>query len=377
MKNLTTLFLVFCAMLSFGQNKDGKEILIDNLQTDDTYLAGESIKIQAAVHGDLVVAGASLVVEDSIYGDFTGAGGEILLKGNIGDDVRVAAGTVTVDSEIGDDLVVFGGEVILSENALINGKLICYGGDVTINGEVVEGLKISGGDVSINGVIRGPSKIAGEDLTLGALAKFHGDVEYYDSDGEINFNTALVDANAKYNENLKEESELSMTSIGISSIKKWLIYILSAFLSILVFHALFRNAFASAVEGLEDNLLKSFGYGLLYLIGIPVAILIAFLIIIGLRLGLFAAAVFVFSLVFGQIVAALLIAYYLRNRKEKEWGFWTVTFVALAIAILLRLVGMIPYAGILFAVVILSVTYGALSLQVFRAKKLRGKNLVA
>lgn len=371
MKNLTTLLLALFSFFSFAQSGENNEIVIDQVQADDTYLAGETIKVNAAVRGDLVMAGANLIVKDSIHGDLTAAGGEISVEGPIADDARIAGGRITIDSEIGDDLVVFGGEITLTENALINGKLVCYGGDVTVNGEVVEGLKISGGDVSINGTVRGPSKIAGEDLTLGSNAKFHNDVEYWDSDGEINFNNALVNADAQYNEDLKEESELSLTAIGISSLKKWLIYILSAFLAILVFHALFRNAFSSAVEGIEDRLLKSFGFGLLYLIGIPLAILLAFLITIGVKLGLFAAAVFVFSLVFGQIVAAILIAYYLRDRKDKDWGFWPVTFVALIIAILLRLVGMIPYAGIVIAIIILAVTYGALTLQVFRARKQR------
>lgn len=257
---------------------------------------------------------------------------------------------------------------------MINGKLTCYGGNVTINGEVIEELKISGGDVSINGTIRASSTMAGESLTLGSNAKFHKDVEYWHEDGEINFNSALVNADAQFNEDLEEESQVSLSTLGISSFKKWLIYISSAFLAILIFHALFRNAFLSAVEGLEDRLLKSFGFGLIYLIGIPVAILLAFLITIGIKLGLFAAAVFVFSLVFGQIVAAILIAYYLRNSKDKNWGFWPVTFVALGIAILLRLLTMIPYAGIVLAIVILSITYGALTLNVLHSKKQIVKN---
>ncbi|MBT8209755.1 MAG: hypothetical protein KJP14_04440 [Eudoraea sp.] len=372
MKNLTTLLLALFSVLSvFGQFEAKEEIVIDNAQPDDTYLAGETIKVHASVEGDLVIAGGNWIVTDSIHGDLTGAGREIVVEGHIGDDVRMAGGKITIDSEIGDDLVVFGGEVILTENAFINGKLVCYGGDVTVNGEVIEGLKIRGGDVSINGTIRGTSKIAGEYLTLGSNAKFHKDVEYWQSDGEINFNNAMVNAEAQFNEDLEEESQVSLSTFGITSLKKWLIYILSAFLAILVFHALFRNAFSNAVEGLEDRLLKSFGFGLIYLIGIPVVILLAFLITIGIKLGLFAAAVFVFSLVFGQIVAAILIAYYLRNRTDKNWGFWPVTFVALGIAILLRLLGMIPYAGIVIAIVILSLTYGALTLQVFRAKKQR------
>jgi len=373
MKNLTTFLLTLFSVLTvFGQFEAGEEIVIDKAQADDTYLAGETINVNAAVQGDLVIAGRNWIVNDSIQGDLIGAGGEIFVRGPVADDVRVAGGKITIDSDVGDDLVVFGGAVFLNENAHIKGTLVCYAGDVVVNnGAVIEELTIRGGDVYIDGTIRGTSKVAVDEFTLGSNAKFHKDVEYWQSDGEINFNNALVNAEAQFNEDLEEESSLSSTMFGANALKKWLIFILSAFLAILVFHALFRNAFSNTVEILEDKLLKSFGVGLLYLIGVPVAILLAFIITIGVKLGLFAAAVFVFSLLFGQIVAAILIAYYLRNRTDKNWGFWPVTLVALTIAILLRLVGMIPYAGIVIAIIIIAVTYGALALQVFRAKKQR------
>ncbi|MEN8790308.1 MAG: hypothetical protein ABF295_12390, partial [Flavobacteriaceae bacterium] len=299
MKNLALLFfaLFSFSVLSFGQSEDRKEILIDKVQTDDKYIAGEKIIVNAAIKGDLVIAGGSLMVKDSIHGDLSAAGGEISLEGHIADDVRVAGGRITIDSEIEDDLVVFGGEVVISENAKIKGKLVCFGGDITINGEVIEQLSVRGGDVSINGTIRGASKLVGEDIIIGSNAKFYKDIEYWTDDGEIDFKNSLVNAKSQFNEDLSgERSQLSLTTFGTRSLKLWVFYILSAFLVILVLHALFRNAFSNAVEDLESNLLKSFGFGLIYLIGIPVLILVAFLMIIGIPLGLFATVVFIFSL---------------------------------------------------------------------------------
>lgn len=375
MKNLTTLIIVLFSVLSFGQSKTGKEIVIDNVQPDDVYLAGEEIKVNAAVKGDLVIAGGTLMVNDSIHGDLTGAGGDLSIEGHIADDVRVAGGKITIDSEIGDDLVVFGGEVVITENARINGKLICFAGDVTINGEVIEKLDVRGGEVSINGTIRGPSKVMGEDITIGSNAKFYKDIEYWNSDGNLDFKNSLVNAKAQFNEDLgKGKSQLSLRTFGTKSLKLWLYYVLSAFLVILVLHALFRNAFSSAIEVIENNWLKSFGFGLIYLIGIPLLIILALLMIIGIPLGLFATVVFLFSLLFGHLVAALLVAYYLRNRNEKDWGFWSITFLALLCAIILRILTMIPFAGILISVVILSITYGALTLKVLHSKKQLAKN---
>ncbi len=370
MKTITILLISLCSMVSFGQMENEGEILINKEQLDDTYHAGETIMVNAVVQGDLVIAGGNLIVNDSINGDLTAAGGELYLNSYIADDVRIAVGRTTIDSEVGDDLVVFGGEVILTENAVIHGNLYCFAGNIEINGEVNGKLDIKGADVLINGIIKEASKIVGEDVTIGSNAKFYKEVEYWNTDGEIDFKNSLVNTSALFNKDLGEEkSHFSLTSFGTNSIKLWMYYILSAFLVILVLHALFRNAFSTAVDGLENNWLKSFGVGLIYLIGIPLLIIVALLMIIGIPLGLFATVIFLFSLLFGHLIAALLVAYYFKHKKEKDWGFWSITFLALLCAILLRLFTIIPFVGILISVVILAITYGALTLKVLGSKK--------
>ena len=375
MKTMAILLIALCSMVSFGQTENKNEILINKAQPDDTYRAGETIKVNAVVQGDLVIAGGKLIVNDSINGDLTAAGGELFLNSYIADDVRIAVGRVTIDSEIGDDLVVFGGEVILTENAIIHGNLKCFAGNIEINGEVIGQLDIKGADVLINGTVHETSKIIGEDINIGANAKFYKDVEYWNSDGEIDFKNTLVNTEAKFNEDLgKEKSKLSLTTFGIASFILWIFYVLSAFLVILVLHGLFKNTFSAAVEDIEDNWLKSFGFGLIYLFGIPLLILLALLMIIGIPLGLFATVIFIFSILFGHLIAALLLAYFFKHRNEKDWGFWSVTFLALLCAIALRLLTIIPFVGILISVVILSITYGALTLKVINSKKQLAKN---
>ena len=370
MKTIAILLISLCSMVTFGQTEREGEILIDKTQLDDTYRAGESIKVDAVVQGDLVIAGGDLTVNDSINGDLTAAGGELFLNGYIADDVRIAVGRVTIDSEIGDDLVVFGGEVILTENARVHGDLNCFAGNIELNGEVIGKLNIKGADVLINGTIKETSKILGEDITIGPNAKFNKKVEYWNSDGEIDFGNSLVNTEAQFSEDLaKEKSDLSLTTFGTASFSRWIFYILSAFLVILVLHALFKNTFSNAVEGIEKNWLKNFGFGLIYLIGIPLVIILSLVMIIGIPLGLFAAVIFIFSLLFGHLIAALMVVYYIKYKKEKDWGFWSVTFLALGCALVLRLLTMIPFAGILLSVVVLSITYGALTLKVIHFKK--------
>ncbi|WP_445386163.1 hypothetical protein ACT6NV_04990 [Robiginitalea sp. IMCC44478] len=370
MKTKIFLLAAFYAMACLGQTENSSEIRINETQQDDTYKAGETIMVDAVVQGDLVIAGGKLTVNDSVIGDFTAAGGELYLRGYVADDARLAFGRATIDSEIGDDLIIFGGEVTLTENAVIHGNLQCTGGKINMKGKVLGDMTVKGGEVLIDGSISGTSKIIVEELSLGPKAEFYKEVQYYSEDGEIDFNTALVRTEAQFNEDLADDaSDLSMTTLGTKSLKMWLFYILSSFLVILVLHALFKDAFSNAVGDLDHHWLKHFGVGLIYLIGIPIAILIAFLLIIGIPLGLFTAAVFIFSLLLGHMVAALLLAYYLRNKKDKAWGFWMVTLIALLFVIVLRALTMIPYAGILLSIVVLAITYGALTMKVINTKR--------
>ncbi|MFC4634617.1 hypothetical protein ACFO3O_11900 [Dokdonia ponticola] len=371
MKTIPLLFMGLFSIVAFGQFESGEDLLISDQQKDDIYLAGETIEINAVVRGDVVAAGGNISVNDSIYGDLTAAGGELFINQYIADDVRVSGGSITINSEIGDDLVVFGGEVILTKNAKVSGNLLCYAGDVKMNGEVVGMMKTTGADVTVNGTIQGTSKIIGEDIEIGDNARFLSDVEYWSSDGEIDFKESLVNANAQFNEDLREDRpEFSWVSFGIASLALWGFYMLSAFLVILVLHALFRKAFSKSVQTLQQHTIKSFGYGLIYLIGVPLLIAIAFMMIVGIPLGLFITTIFIFSLLFGHLIAALLLAYYVTQKNKKNWGFWSITFLALLLAIVLRVLTIIPFLGIILSVVILSFTYGALTLRALKNRNI-------
>ena len=370
MKTLIFLLGILFSIVSIGQQENESDVLISKAQDDDVYRAGKTVKVNALVEGDLVVAGGKLTVNDSINGDLSAAGGELFLNGYIADDVRMAVGRAIIDSEIGDDLVVFAGEIVLTESAKIHGNLTCFAGKIEMDGEVAGELNVKGAEVLVNGTVKETSKISGESIYLGPNAKFYGEVEYWNDDGELDFNDALVNTKAYFNEDLVgEQSELSLITLGIASLALWVFYVFSAFLVILVLHALFKSAFSKAVEDLEQDWLKSFAYGLVYLVGIPMLILLAFLLIIGIPLGLFATGVFMLSLLLGHLVAALLLAYFYKKQRRKEWGFWRVTFLALLFAVVLRLLTIIPFLGILISVITLSITYGALTLKVIHPNK--------
>ncbi len=384
MKKIHFIFGLLFSMLAMAQHTANEKITVSKPEQDDVYLAGETVDVNAIVDGDVVVAGSNITVRDSVRQDLIVAGGEIMVNGYIADDIRAAGGRLTIDSEIGDDVIVAGGKVFITEKAIIHGNLINFSGDIEMNGEVKGMLKsysgdldlngkvhgdarLFGEDIQVNGEVLGISKIAAETIKIGEAAKFYSNVTYWSEGDELDFKSALVNATATYDEALiANRNEISWKGFGLAGIGLFIMYVLSAFLILLVLNWAFSTLFSDAADYLDSGLWKSLGYGIIYIFGVPLLIVLTFIIIIGIPIGLLLFSTYVFTILFGHLVAALLIAHFLyKNRNRK---FWPVVFVSLGIAIVLRFLTLIPFLGSLVSILVIVIAYGLL-IAIFLERK--------
>jgi len=385
MKKILSLFMLLFSTLVMGQHTADKRISISEHQTDDIYLAGNTIRINAIVEGDVVAAGRKITVIDSVQEDLIAAGADINVRGPVKDDIRAAGGRLIIDSEIGDDVILAGGEVTITENAVIYGDLINFSGNIEINGEVKGMLKsysgelvlngkvgeeayLKGGKIIINGEISGASQITAEDFEIGNNARFLKDVEYWSEDAEINFKNSLINSNATYNDDLiPDKKPLPWKGFGLVAFGLWVFYVISAFLILVLLNWAFNDFFVNTVANADKDLLNSFIYGLMYLLGMPLLIVFTFILVIGIPIGVFLFALYIFSILFGHLIAALLMAHYLN--KNRNWNFWTIVFVSIGIAIVLRLLTLIPFLGGLVSIVVIAIAYGLFFLFYLQKRK--------
>jgi len=120
---------------------------------------------------------------------------------------------------------------------------------------------------------------------------------------------------------------------------------------------------------IDNNVINSLGYGLIYLFGLPLLIFICFLILIGIPMGLLLGSFYLFSILVGHLVVALLISHYLNKKNQNSWGIWMLSFVALGIAIVLRLVTFIPFLGTIISIIIIAISYGLIVLTLLNNKR--------
>lgn len=373
-----------CGKTLLAANPQAREqIIITHRVDDDLYLAAETIEISAPVHGDVVAAGGSISIEDTVTGDLLLGGGEIDLSGYTSDDIRIFGGTIDLRGNTGGDLMVFGGKVIVHSSAIVHGDVLvfggqlefagtlkgnlkAYGGQINITGNVTGNIDLRGGEIFINSPVGGDAILVAEDLDLGNRAQLTGKVRYYTSDGEMNFGQAT--SNAIYDESLGEDFDNNRNWSGGGFVAFLLFSLLSSMLVSLVLIFVFGRQFSRGASHLQTEFFKSFGFGMLYFIGVPVALFILMVSVIGIPLGLLGICLYIFSLVFGPTFAAVLLTYWLNRRNTEKWNRWLIVLISGGIFLVVWLLVMVPFVGWLIGIVLIGATFGALLLALFKRR---------
>lgn len=372
MKSLAfnSLFILI-SISTYGQFIAGEDVRVSDPYSDDLYVAGGEVTIDSPINGDCITAGGIITINDSIAADLIIAGGEINVQGVIGDDLRAAGGDIFIDSEVLDDLIVFGGQLRVSPNAVIYGNVVCYGGKLTMEGTVLGAMRASGGQIEITGSVHGPTTLAAESLTIHNGAQFLSSVNYWAESGEVDFGNSVQNGEATYNTSLAFEGEKYAREgflVGIS-IFFILVYLIGGFILLLLLEWAFEKKFIKAAAEIDKSQATSLGFGLIYIIGAPILVLICFGLVVGIPLGILVLLLYLYSLLFGNFVAALVFTHFWKSKQGKTWSVFTTSLIAFLIAMAFQALTSIPFVGPLVSFALLCLTYGAIILGIRSSKK--------
>lgn len=376
-KLLLFAFVLVSVSDTLAQFESGKNVVISDKVIYDLYVAGETVSINAAIHGDLTVAGGTITVTDTIMQDILGAGSNLILNGYVGDDIRCAAGTIKLSNNVAGDVIVTGGEISIDEDVIINGNLLVSGGDVILNGEVKGFIKSAsgeltlngkarndvdcrGGKITINGTLTGNSILAAHSIELGSDAHFNGNVKYWNEEGSLDFGNSLHGGRATFDSSLEPNSG-KWHYLGFASFLFLLWYLGTALVMISLIHYLFRATFKKAADTVKNTSLKSLGLGFLFLIGFPIAIAITVITIVGIPIGILALISYVTVLLLGTVIVALLVTHWINNTYyQSAWRTGKIVFTAFGIFIFLKLASLTPFVGPLVMLLLVCMAFGGI-----------------
>lgn len=147
----------------------------------DVYLAGNAPVFSGdAATEDLFMAGQHVSVQAPVTGAAHLAGRKIEVNAAVGSDLFAAGYTVTVSAPVAGDANLAGFEATLAQGA--GGNLRAGANEVTLDGTVGGYALLSAATLTMNGVVTGDATLAVDTVTFGPDARVGGALMIYASD---------------------------------------------------------------------------------------------------------------------------------------------------------------------------------------------------
>lgn len=321
--------------------------------------------LSGIVAAETLAGGTVTVAEDEeLTGDVSATGGTVVVRGTVDGNLRVYGGDVEIadSAEVTGILRVYGGDVWV--NGTIGGNALVYGGDVTLGeaGSVDRSFGAVASDVTIAGTVGGDANVLASAVTLAETATVEGGLTYQ---GELTDEGGTVAGVTQRTQDLALVPPLAPI-LGAISI---LMFFADLLLGALLLYAAPQFAEAATRTVLGEPL-RTATAGVLALLGVAVVAGLLALTVVGLPL---AVAVLLLGVVLAW-VAAVYGRYVVGAWLCSHTDFQSRYVALLVGAVVVGLVGLVPYLGVVVRAVVFLLGAGVVTLGARRLYEVVSRN---
>ncbi len=315
-------------------------VTADDVETEDVYVAAASGSVEGVIDGDLamvtggdlaisgrvtgnvlVLATGTVTVSGTVEGSLRGAAREVVIEGTVQRDVAVAAISTRISGTVGRDALAFAGSFGLDGNV----------------GRDIKGRFVSG---TIDGEVGHDVDVAIGDLELGRSAAVAGDVRYRSGNAAAVAATAQVGGQfARLPTRGSFFVELILT---VATILSFFAFLLGG----IVLSWVFRSTAPRAAGAVLQHPWRSLLVGAAAVVLVPAAVGVFAFSLVGIPLAVALLLLIVLGLLFGPVPAVTALGNRILRGRGGLYGAFLVGGVVWRIGIwLLPLVGLGLYLG--------------------------------
>jgi hypothetical protein len=339
---VATLAVPFLAGAS--EYRSGNDVALGSTEsfTANVYIAARRVMFDARTTKDLNVAAANARIGGTVGGSVNVLAGSADITGSVGGSVHIAGGVVDVSGTIDGDLLVAGGNVRLTSQGTVRGDLIVTGGTITTQG-TVDG-SVYGGvmNFTIDGPVGGDVHLQANDLNLSSDARISGELRYQSTqDADIDNPAAISGQVTRTNDAPWQGVDNgAMRPLGLLMRTAWALVLGAAIVAL-------APRLATRIAEHAEPFLRPMVLGIVALVGIPLAAIIALLTVVGIPLGLLLMVGVALAMYLSQIFIGVTLGRYVLPRSWRD-GSRGFTLLAMTIGVLviagLRMVP-VPYVS--------------------------------
>lgn len=353
---IITIFLFVLMTPAFGtEHHAGETVIIDQdrVLQGDLFASARLVYIYGNITGDVYAACEQVVIKGDVGQDAHAACRSLEINGNVKESVLFFGRDLLIDGHVGGDVLVFGAQVRITPNAVIEGNLHVKTRELRMEGGHIHG-SLSGdiGTAFLNGTVD-------KGFILNAGKVEFGDDFHTQADTKLTLGEPLDETRGNIPDNL--DVTLKEPNHFFSYFKVFWSFASSLVVG-LVLVLFFRQTLRDFIDFSKSDPLKNTGFGLVYLVVVPVAVLILLLMILTIPIALTFSALYLIALYGGVILAGLSVGDYLigrwwKNRTPHAHSLFLSVIVGV---ILVKLVTRIPFVGWFFGLAILCFGLGSL-----------------
>jgi len=378
--------IIIAAPVDAADIRQGEKLVVPagEIVDDDLYLFGSRIAVDGTVNGDIIAFADIIDINGPVNGNFNGGANYITVKGPVRGSVRVAASTMDIDSSIGGDLVAAASQVDITPGGSVGRDLLAAAGTVRVDGPVGKDIRGSAGDLIINSSVGGNVDIECRDVKLEPAASIAGYLTYRSEHEAEQAAGAMVKGQTTHVSppppQTSGDATGRMVGWALSAIVIFAVILLvlvaifkyiAALLTGIIFILIARKYISGLVETLKSKPWHSLGYGALFLFLVPIAVVIAFILVIGIPLGLAGLALYILAVYLGRIFTGLFIGkWILRQSADTTAPGPLIGALALGLLVV-NIVSIIPFIGSLCDLA--AILFGLGAILIFIKTKLDGK----
>ncbi|MEJ6023958.1 bactofilin family protein [Ramlibacter sp. PS4R-6] len=363
--------LVLPAIHAVAAGDDSAAIIIDN--DSNMVVIGGRVVPPHPIPQNFAAAGGRIVVDKPIGHNAGLAGGSVEIRAPIGGKLGAAGGSITIDAAVGSSVGAAGGEVRIAKNGSIGGTARITGSRLDVDGVVRGSLHAVGEILTINGEVQGDVDAEVEQLVLGPGAKVGGNIKYIAGSEIVKGEGATIggqvvrrdSASLAHEASRSEGARTAITVIGFIATAMVFLVVLACGAIFLAVAPIFS---VEAPDRLRASPGKSFGMGLLTVVGAPILAVLLMITIVGIPVGILIFALYPLALLLGFVVGILWLASWITQLARKPppptvaraIGYFAIALLAATI------VSKIPVLGGFLVGLLLLMGVGALEVELFR-----------
>jgi hypothetical protein len=335
-----------------------------NETVDDTLLAsGNIVRVEGVVNGDLLAFGGSVEVRGTVKGDLVSFAKRTVVSGTVEGNIYNFSNSLDLDGQLGHSIYGLMQSLRVNDRGRVGQGMVVAAGDVSLEGEVNRSVTMYAGNADVSGSIGRELTMTGDSLTLTNTSRIGGSLNARVRElKNIHIADGATITGARDIQVRVRQSHFARPRFYFFQAVWLAAAMLVGWLGLVLFPGFFQASTHAVGSGW-----RSLGLGVAVLAGVPVAMIVIAITLVGLPASLMLLAMYLAAIYLAKVWVGAFLGQMLLKPVGATKSDWLLGL--LVGLLILTIVGFIPYLGGLVHLGVLCLGLGGFVWQLYRVSR--------